>query len=188
MPIASFGNKELIGVELFDNVDAVIASAQDVSPVAAPLQAKVRDIAQEAKDPAKRKALDELIKTQVVPQFLTYAVTKSAVFKNHWLAGLGCGNFGADYWLRTSTNLVGIWANTNDEVIYFVGTQDSDGQPLNGSNDYVLDFPAAKRPDAVVNGYWSVILVDLPDYRVVSNPLNRFNFNSDSGLRNEADG
>jgi hypothetical protein len=73
-------------------------------------------------------------------------------------------------------------------VIYFVGTQDADGQPLNGSNDYVLDFPAANRPDAVVNAYWSVILVDLPDYRVVSNPLNRFNFNSDSGLKNEADG
>jgi len=26
----------------------------------------------------------------------------------------------------------------------------------------------------VVNAYWSVILVDLPDYRVVPNPLNRF--------------
>jgi len=187
-PMAPFGNKELIGVELFDDVDAVIASALDVSPMAAQMQAKVRDVGQQAKDPATRKALDELITTQVVPQFLTYAVTKSAVFKNHWLGVLGVGHFGDNYWLRSSANLVGIWANTNDEVIYFVGTQDAEGQPLNGANDYVLDFPAASRPDAVANAYWSVIVVDLPNYRVVPNPLNRFNFNSDSGLKSEADG
>jgi hypothetical protein len=187
-PMASFGNKELIGIELFDNVDAVLASALDVSPVAAQMQAKVRDIGQQAKSPEQRKALDKLMKGQVVPQFLTYAVTKSAVFQEHWLGSLGMGNYGSNYWLRTSVNLVGIWGNSNDEVIYFVGIQDADGQPLNGANDYVLEFPAANRPDAMVNAYWSVILVDLPNYRVVPNPLNRFNFNSDSGLKSEADG
>jgi hypothetical protein len=187
-PMASFGNKELIGVELFDNVDAVIASARDVSPVAAQMQAKVRDMGKLAKNPEQRAALDQLIKTQVVPQFLTYAVTKSAVFKNNWLGGLGVGNFGENYWLRSSVNLIGIWANVNDEVVYFVGTRDADGQPLNGANNYILEFPATNRPDAVVNAYWSVILVDLPNYRVVPNPLNRFNFNSDSGLKSEADG
>ena len=187
-PMASFGNKELIGVELFDNVDAVLASAMDVSPVAAQMQAKVRDVAQQAKDAGQRQALDKLIKAEVVPQFLKYAVTKSGVFQNNWLATLGTGNYGADYWKRSSANLVGLWANANDEVIYFVGTRDADGQPLNGANDYVLEFSAANRPDAVVNAYWSVILVDVPDYRVVKNPLNRFNFNSDSGLKSEADG
>jgi len=187
-PMASFGNKELIGVELFDNVDAVLASALDVSPVAAQMQAKVRDISRQAKDAGQRQALDKLIKAEVVPQFLKYSVTKSGVFQNNWLATLGTGNYGADYWKRSSANLVGLWANSNDEVIYFVGTQDSDGQPLNGANDYVLEFPAANRPDAVVNAYWSVILLDVPDYRVVKNPLNRFNFNSDSGLKSEADG
>lgn len=187
-PMASFGNKELIGVELFDNVEAVLASAQDVSPIAAEMQAKVRDIGRQAKDPEQRQALDKLIKEEVVPQFLKYAVTKSGVFQNNWLATLGTGNYGVDYWKRTSANLVGLWANVNDEVIYFVATRDADGEPLNGSNDYVLEFSAANRPDAVVNAYWSVILVDVPDYRVVKNPLNRFNFNSDSGLQSEADG
>lgn len=187
-PMAPFGNKELIGVELFDNVDAVLASALDVSPAAAQIQAKVRDIGRLVKDAGQRKALDKMIKEEVVPQFLKYAVTKSGVFQNNWLATLGTGNYGSDYWKRTSANLVGLWANANDEVIYFVATLDADGQPLNGSNDYVLEFSAANRPDAVVNAYWSVILVDVPDYRVVKNPLNRFNFNSDSGLKSEADG
>ncbi len=187
-PMAPFGNKELIGVELFDNVDAVLSSALDVSAIAPQMQEKAREIGRQAKDAGQRQALDKLIKEEVVPQFLQYAVTKSGVFQNNWLATLGTGNYGSDYWKRTSANLVGLWANANDEVIYFVATRDADGQPLNGSNDYVLEFSAANRPDAVVNAYWSVILVDVPDYRVVKNPLNRFNFNSDSGLKSEADG
>lgn len=186
-PMASFGNKELIGVELFDNADAVLASAKDVSPIASQMQAKVRGVAQQAKDNKQRPIIAQLIKEEVVPQFLKYAVTKSGVFKNNWLATLGTGNYGADYWKRSSANLVGLWANSNDEVIYFVVTMDADGQPLNGANDYILEFSAANRPDAVVNAYWSVILVDVPDYRVVKNPLNRFNFNSDSGLKSEGD-
>jgi hypothetical protein len=187
-PMASFGNEELIGVELFDNVDVVVASALDISPIAPQMQEKAREIGRQAKDPKQREALDKLIKEDVVPQFLKYAVTKSGVYKNNWLATLGTGNYGDDYWKRTSANLVGLWANVNDEVIYFVATQDADGQPLNGANDYVLEFSPANRPDAVVNAYWSVILVDVPDYRVVKNPLNRFNFNSDSGLKSAADG
>ncbi|MGE4190141.1 MAG: DUF1214 domain-containing protein [Thermoanaerobaculia bacterium] len=187
-PMAPFGNEKLIGVELFDHVDEVLASALDVSPIAAQMQAKARDIGRQARDPGQRQALDTSIREEVVPQFLQYAVTQSGVFRNNWLATLGTGNYGADYWKRSSANLVGLWANANDEVIYFVATRDADGQPLNGSNDYVLEFSAADRPDAVVNAYWSVILVDVPDYRVVKNPLNRFNFNSDSGLKSEADG
>ena len=123
-----------------------------------------------------------------MPEFLAFAVSKSGVFENNWLGTLGTGNYGSNYWIRSSANLVGLWANTNDEVIYFVATRDADGQPFNGANDYVLEFPGASRPDAVVDAYWSVILVDVPDYRVVKNPLDRFNFNSDSGLKNEADG
>ena len=187
-PMASFGNKELIGVELFDNIDAVLSSALDISPIAAQMQAKVWDIGRLAKDPEQRKKLDTMIRSYVVPQFLQFAVTKSGVFQNNWLATLGTGNYGSNYWIRSSANLVGLWANTNDEVIYFVATRDADGQPLNGTNDYLLEFSAANRPDAVVNAYWSVILVDVPNYRVVKNPLNRFNFNTDSGLNNEADG
>ncbi len=187
-PMANFGNKELIGVEIFDHVEAVLASALDISPIAAQMQTTVRDIAKLAQDPVQRKTLDALIKSDVVPQFLQFAVTKSGAFKNNWLATLGTGNYGNNYWIRSSANLVGLWANTNDEVIYFVATQDADGEPLNGAHDYVIEFSAENRPDAVVDAYWSVILVDVPDYRVVPNPLNRFNLNSHSPLKSEADG
>ena len=186
--IAPIDNKNLVGVELFDNVDAVIASASDFSPVAAEMQAKARDVAKRAKDPQQRKALDQMIKSQIIPEFQKYADTQSGVTKNNWVATIGTGNYGANYWRRSAANVLGIWANVNDEVVYFFTTLDGDGQVLNGANDYVLTFPAAGRPDAVVNGYWSVILVDVPNYRVVPNPKNRFNFNNYSGLKNEADG
>ncbi len=186
--IATIDNKELVGVEIFDNVDEVLASAHDISSAAASMQAKVREIAKLAKDPGQRAMIDEVIKKQVIPEFLNYALTKSGAFKNQWLGTLGTGNYGADYRKRTSANLVGIWANANDEVIYFVVTKDEEGKPLNGANDYVIHFPKADRPEEVVNSYWSVILVDVPNYRVVPNKLNRFNLNNYSGLKSEADG
>lgn len=106
VPMARFNNnKELLGVEIFDDVDRVVASAQDISPVGAQLQALARFIGQRTKDPEERKALDNLIRSEVVPEFLDYAVTKSGPFKNSWLSTLGTGNYGSDYWLRTSANL-----------------------------------------------------------------------------------
>ncbi len=73
-------------------------------------------------------------------------------------------------------------------MIYFVATRDANEQTLNGSNSYVMHFPADKLPEAVVDAFWSVILVGVPDYRVVPNPLNRFHLNNFSPLQKEADG
>jgi hypothetical protein len=57
-----------------------------------------------------------------------------------------------------------------------------------GGKSYVIHFPADWLPSSVVNAYWSVILVGVPDYRVVPNSLNRFNFNSYSPLKKASDG
>jgi hypothetical protein len=75
-----------------------------------------------------------------------------------------------------------------DEVIYFAATRDADDKPLDGSKSYVIHFPADRLPSSVVDAYWSIILVGVPDYRVVPNPLNRFNFNSYSPLKSASDG
>ena len=187
--IAEFDNKGLIGAEIFDNIDAMLASALDVAPNAAEMQQKVRSIATYvASGPDARKSIDQQIHTKVVPEFMTYAFTKSAPYRNHWVGGGQTGNYGSDYWLRTTVNYAGIWANETDEVIYFVATKDADEQVLNGSNSYVIHFSADKLPNSAVNAYWSVILVGVPDYRVVPNALSRFNFNNHSPLQKETDG
>jgi len=183
-----FGNKDLIGVEIFDKLDATFASALDVAPNAAEMQQKARAVATYAASGKEaRAAIDAQLK-KVVPAFQEYAFTKSAPYRNHWVGGASLGNYGKDHWLRTTANFAGIWANASDEAMYFVATRDSDEKPLNGSGSYVMHFPADRLPQSAVDSYWSVILVGVPDYRVVPNPLNRFNFNTYSPLKSEPDG
>ena len=184
------GNKDLIGVEIFDDVDVTLASALDVSPIAAEMQQTVRAVAAYAtSDRAARASLDSQLRTMIIPEFRDFAIAKSAASRNNWIGGPSdVGNYGKYYRLRTAINLVGIWANTADEAIYFLGSRDADGKPLDGARTYVLHFPADQLPNAVVDGYWSVTLVGEPDYRVVPNPQHRYNLNSYSPLAHESDG
>lgn len=187
--IPAFDNRSLIGAELFDDFERTLSSALDVSPNAAEMQQKVRAVAAHvASSKDVRMATDKLLHEKVIPGFQEYAMTKSAPYRNHWVGGAAIGNYGRDYWLRTTANFAGIWANTTDEVIYFVATRDANEKVLNGGENYVIHFLTNQLPETVVNGYWSVILVGIPDYRVVPNPLNRFNFNSYSPLQRERDG
>jgi len=184
-----FDNDKLLGVEIFDTAEAVIASALDVSPVAASVQEKVRAVAAYVKSSDEaRKAVDALLRDKVVPGFKEYALTKASPYRDHWMIGNSAGNYDKDYWARSSANYAGIWANNSGEVIYLVATRDSDEKPLDGSRSYVMHFPADSLPQSVVDSYWSVILVGVPDYRVVPNDLKRYNFNTYSALKSEADG
>ena len=183
-----FDNRTLAGVEIFDYADDLLSEALDTIPVAPSMQAKVREVARVAADPSQREALQATLRSTVVPRFLNFAVTEAGSYKNNWLGTLVGGIYGDDYWTRTAANLVGIWANSTHEVIYFIATRDGDGNPLDGGNTYAIEFDRGQSPGAVVDGYWSVILVDLPDYRVVPNEIDRFNFNSYSPLERDENG
>jgi len=188
LPMAAFDNAKLIGVEIFDDVDNVLASAPDVSPVAAQLQAKVRDIARLAADPTHRATIDSLLRTKIIPAFQKYSVAEAGAMKNNWIGTTVIGNYGDDFAIRTAANYVGLWANARHEVIYFVTTRDADGKPLDGAHNYVIHFPKAELPDGVVNAYWSLSLVDVPGFVAVDNRLNRYTFNSVAPPPLEADG
>jgi hypothetical protein len=186
--ITMFDNTDLIGAEIFDDVDARLSSALDVAPNAAEMQQKVRAVAAYAASSKEARAEIDAQLRGVISQFKIDALTKSAPYRNHWLCANTGGNYGANYRLRTAANYVGIWANSPGEAVYFAGTRDANEQPLNGSNSYVMHFVADKLPESVVNAYWSVILVGVPDYRVVPNSLKRYNFNNYSPLQKETDG
>ena len=188
-PMPAFDNKTLLGAEIFDQLDTRLASALDVAPTAAAMQQQARAVASYVASGKEARADVDARLKKLVPEFEEYALTKSAPTRDHWTGGaVNVGNYGTDYWLRSSANYAGIWANAASEVLYFAATKDASGSPLNGSNQYVIHFPADKLPDSVVNAYWSVILVGVPDYRVVPNPLKRYNFNNHSPLAKEADG
>ncbi len=188
-PMPLFGNDELIGVDIFNDVEAVLASALDVSPIAASMQQQVRAIAARvASDADERARVDKLIRETIVPRFKQYVFTQSGPYRNHWVGGAAAGNYGSDFHMRGAINYAGIWANNIGEVTYYVAMKDADGQPLDGDNAYAIHFPPDQLPDTVVDAYWSVILVDPTDFRVVPNDLKRYNFNNHSPLAKEADG
>lgn len=183
-----FNNNDLIGVEIFDNVDERLGSAMDVAPNAAEMQQKVRAVTAYAASSKEARAQVDAVIRKYIPVFKEYAFTKASPYRDHWTGGSETGNYGKNYMLRTVVDYVGIWGNTTGEVIYFAATRDSDEKLLNGSNSYTMHFAANKLPDSVVNAYWSVILVGVPDYRVVPNALKRYNLNNQSPLKKEADG
>lgn len=187
--IPAFNNQDLLGAEIFDNVDRVLASALDVSPIASEMQQKVRLISQKiAKDTTLRSEVDAFLRQTVVPQFKEFALTKSGLYLNHWVVGNSAGTYGSSYRTRTVVDYAGIWGNVPSEAVYFVASRDANEKPFDGGQSYTITFSKDQLPGAVVDAYWSVILVSVPDFRVIPNSLNRFNFNSNSPLQLESDG
>ncbi len=187
--IPTFDHAQLVGVELFDATEDLLKSAPDVSPIAAQLQAQVRAVALAAKDPAQRAAIDKTLRDQVIPRFMRYATQEGGQVRNNWLGtAMILGNYGEEFWTRSGANLIGIWANNSHEVVYFIGTRDAAGRPLDGSNTYELHFPKDALPQDVVNAFWSVHLVGVPDFMPVPNRLDRFMLSTHSSVEKNPDG
>lgn len=187
--LADFDNKALIGVELFQQANAILDSALDVAPNAAQMQQQVRFVsAYVASGAEARKAVDDLLRGKVIPAYFEHMYARGTESHGRWAGGRKTGNYGADFYRRTTINLRGIWANTSEEAAYFATLDDSEGKPLDGARSYVIRFPVDDLPDRLAEAYWSIILVSVPDYRVIENSLRRYNLNNLSGLVKDADG
>lgn len=189
--IPMFTNAEPITVDVFRQpmLDQVLASAPDRMSVAPTMQERARQIAAyiEQSD-ENRSVIDALVKGKALPELVQF-VRSYGDKRGGWVATTGKElGFGDDFWFRAAANYAGIWWNNNQEVVYFIGEQDADGTPLNGDNVHTLHFPADGLPTDFVNAYWSLTLMSLPDYRVVPNELDRFNFNNQSEFTYESDG
>lgn len=186
--IPEFTPKAPIGGEIFENVEEVLNSYPDAMPKAKEYQAKAIAVANYVKTDAKIKShIDEVVKTKAIPAFLAGA-KGFGTQKGGWSVTYVAGNFGDDIMARDIINYGGLWANTIDEAIYFIGLTDSNKQPLSGDKVYEIKFPKGQLPDSAVNAFWSVTLYSVPDYRVVDNKLKRYNLNNVSGLKTNPDG
>jgi hypothetical protein len=189
--IPMFSNKELITADAFAQpmLDRVLNSAPDKMKLAPGMQRRARDIAVFiAKADANRAAIDAIIKQQAVPALVQF-IRSYGDKRGGWIATTGKETgFGEDFWFRTAANFAGIWWNNNQEVVYFIGETDDAGAPLNGDNVYVLHFKPENLPQKHVHAYWSLTLMALPNYRVVPNRLDRFNFNNRSKFEYGPDG
>jgi hypothetical protein len=189
--IPMFRNDALIAVDAFAQpmLDQVLDSAPDRMKGAPGLQQRARDIAAfVAKSPAHRAAIDAIIRSKAIPGLVQF-IRSYGDKRGGWIATTGKETgFGEDFWFRTAANFAGIWWNNNREVVYFIGEADDTGAPLNGDGAYVLHFSPENLPQKHVDAYWSLTMMSLPDYRVVPNRLDRFNFNNRSVFEYEQDG
>jgi len=186
LPLPMFGNRELIGVEIFQDAEEMLATALDTTPGAAALQQKVRLVTRYTESGSgARLDVEGLLRERLIPHFLDGVAKRAVATRNHWRSNRAAG---ADYQLRTAANLACLWTDTPDEALTFQTARDAHGRPLNGSNTYVLEFAADQLPAALVSGQWSLTLVSMPGYHVVPNQLDRFLLNSHSPLVCEHDG
>jgi hypothetical protein len=189
--IPMFTNKEPITVDVFKKplVKKVIASAPDsMVSLASDMQKKVMTVAEfVSKSEVNRATIDEIIRKKAFPAVLAY-IKNFGDKRGGWSCTREYIKFDDEMWFRCIANFGGIWWNSSKEVVYYIGEEDDEGVPIHGDNVYVIHFKPEDLPQKHVYAYWSLTLMDLPNYRVISNKLDRYNFNNLSKFVYESDG
>lgn len=95
------------------------------------------------------------------------------------------GVYGNYYLKRAIVAMVGLGANQPEDAIYPLCLADTEGNPLDGANRYVLHFAKEELPP--VDAFWSVTMYDAEGFQV-ANPLNRFAIGDRDDLHYNSDG
>jgi hypothetical protein len=104
---------------------------------------------------------------------------------NGWASFSPVGVYGTDYAQRALIARYGLGANIEQDAVYPTTKVDGAGQPLNGTNKYVMRFPKGQMPP--VRAFWSVTVYDA-QYFFVANSLNRYTLSSRNRLKADPDG
>jgi hypothetical protein len=81
-----------------------------------------------------------------------------------------------NYLYRMAGAKLGIGGNSRQEAMYPIYAIDSNGQKLDGANQYTVSFASGELPP--VNAFWSLTMYELPQSLLVANPINRYLINS----------
>ncbi len=95
------------------------------------------------------------------------------------------GVYGNYYLKRAIVAQQGLGANLPEDAIYPLNLADSNGQALDGTNDYTIHFEKSEIPP--VDGFWSITLYDQDGFQV-PNSLNRFAVSSWMPFKFNGDG
>lgn len=107
--------------------------------------------------------------------------------ENGWQIARDLGSYGTNYLLRASVAYMGLGANLPEDAIYPMAYVDSNGDTLNGNNQYVIHFPKNQTPP--VHAFWSLTMYNMAEL-FVENPidlyaignLNELEYNEDGSL------
>ncbi|WP_066224135.1 DUF1254 domain-containing protein [Formosa haliotis] len=136
--------------------------------------------------PEFQKAIEEGVKQGYAEvQRLANATGKTV---DGWdLAPTDVPYYGNNYDLRTGWAMKAIYVNTPIEAYYPAGNLDSDGNPLDGKNNYVLHFTKDEIPPAKY--FWSITMYYADNKLMVENPIARYSIGDRTeGLKYNEDG
>lgn len=105
---------------------------------------------------------------------------------SYW--GSPIAEFGTEYEYRALIALVGLGANPVSAAIYPRANNDSDGDRLNGQQNYILHFDADSIPKTKENGFWSVTAYNSSDNLLIDNEADRYCINDRSDVVYNEDG
>lgn len=134
-------------------------------------------------DEDTKKGLEQAVKagqTQIIAQ-----EKHAGIMKNGWIYSTKTGLYGTDYLQRAFIAYYGLGANRPQDAIYPTATIDSDGNKLNGANQYVIHFEKGQLPP--VKGFWSLTMYN-DQYFFVDNTLNKYTLSERDHLKTNADG
>jgi hypothetical protein len=105
---------------------------------------------------------------------------------NGWTTMYGCGEPGNNLLRRAACSVKFLGPiNIPQEAMYWTTSKDGAGHRLNGSNDYIMHFPAGQLPPN--NAFWSLTMSDSKN-RFVANSINRYSVSDRTGLVPNANG
>ncbi|MGL3822713.1 DUF1254 domain-containing protein [Sphingopyxis sp. R3-92] len=136
-------------------------------------------------DPAARAGLADLPQAALAKIEANKAVMGKQI--GGWTISKDLGRYGAQYMKRAVVAAFGWPANLQEDAVYPYAEKDSEGRPLDGSNNYTLTFAKGQLPP--VDGFWSLTMYQVDrGWWFVDNPLNRFTISQRDALRYNSDG
>lgn len=183
--IPLFDNDKLPQAEAFDDATEILLSEPDINPGMEDVRSKIKSVEALAKSGSgDRQRVVNAITHTAWPELQSSPKTLLAIGKmgNGWWHPVANGSYGANYRMRTFANLTGLWANSATEATYAGKAE------IDGSKHFTMTFPADNLPKKKARYFWSVIMVDSKNYRVIDNPLHRYLLNAQSQLSYNKDG
>ncbi|HTJ94134.1 MAG TPA: DUF1214 domain-containing protein [Pararobbsia sp.] len=180
--LPTFNDSGLPGVELFDGADAMLAGEPDINPGMDGIRAKLAAVRELSTAGASGRARVANVVDEKAVNALPGLLKSIGASANGWSHPRRTGNYDDDWMIRTIANLTGIWANSNEEVVYFAA------QHLDGSATYTMTFPADALPKSKVRYFWSVTAIDGKTFRVLPTPTRRYLINKQTRVKYDADG
>jgi len=141
------------------------------------------------KDFTPPQGIDPSVFDQAAKSALDYMKNNQggiATLVNGWSMMIeNMGAYGTSYLRRAMIALIGLGANLPEDAIYPGVFIDSSGNPLLGSNPYILHFAQDELPPA--DAFWSLTLYDKDGF-AVPNSINRYAISNHDPLHYNDDG